>query len=97
MSGHGGVAAIQAKSHLLLRYSWRLWRVPRGYPMGGNQGGKSIDFGSPSLARNRWKSRGPEGQTVDAIYIASTRDETGPGASGQVQHQDDQEQLLDNF
>ena len=40
--------------------------------------------------------------TVDVIYIASTRDETGPGASGQVQdlqghHQDDQEQLLDHF
>ncbi len=39
---------------------------------------------------------------LDVIYIASTRDETGPGASGQVQdlqghHQDDQEQLLDHF
>ncbi len=40
--------------------------------------------------------------TVDVIYIASTMDETGPGAPGQVQDlqghlQDDQEQLLDNF
>ena len=40
--------------------------------------------------------------TMDVSYIASTRDETGPGASGQVQdlqghHQDDQEQLLDHF
>ena len=36
------------------------------------------------------------------FYVASTREETNPGASGQVQdhqehHRDDQEQLLDNF
>ena len=36
------------------------------------------------------------------ISTASTRDEAGPGASGQIQdlqghHQDDQEQLLDHF
>ena len=41
-------------------------------------------------------------EPVDVIYIASTRDETRPGASGQVQdhqehHQDDQEQLQDDF
>ena len=40
--------------------------------------------------------------TVDVIYIASNKEETNPGASGQVQdhqehHRDDQEQLLDNF
>ena len=39
---------------------------------------------------------------VDVIYIASNRDNAGPGASGQVQdhqehQQDDQEQLLDHF
>ncbi len=39
--------------------------------------------------------------TVDVIYIASNRDNTAPGASGQVQDcqghlQDDQEQLLDD-
>ena len=39
---------------------------------------------------------------MDVIYVASTKDETGSGASGQVQdrqehHQDDQEQLLDHF
>ena len=39
---------------------------------------------------------------VDVIYVASNREETKPGASGQVQdhqehHRDDQEQLLDNF
>ncbi len=38
---------------------------------------------------------------VDVIYIASSRDDTGPGASGHVQdlqghHQDDQEQLLEH-
>ena len=40
--------------------------------------------------------------SVDVIYIASNKEETNPGASGQVQdhqehHRDDQEQLLDNF
>ena len=40
--------------------------------------------------------------TVDVIQIASNRDNTGPGASGQVQDlqghfQKDQEQLLDHF
>ena len=39
---------------------------------------------------------------VDVIYSASNKDETGPGASGEVQdhqehHQDDQEQLQDDF
>ena len=39
---------------------------------------------------------------ADVIYIASSKEETNPGASGQVQdhqehHRDDQEQLLDNF
>ena len=39
---------------------------------------------------------------MDVIYIASNKEETNPGASGQVQdhqehHRDDQEQLLDNF
>ena len=39
---------------------------------------------------------------MDAIYIASNREETGTGGSGEVQdhqehHRDDQEQLLDNF
>ena len=41
-------------------------------------------------------------RTVDVIYIASNKEETNPGASGQVQdhqehHRDDQEQLLDDF
>ena len=36
---------------------------------------------------------------MDVIYIASNKEETNPGASGQVQdhqehHRDDQEQLL---
>ena len=40
--------------------------------------------------------------TVDVMYVASNKEETNPGASGQVQdhqehHRDDQEQLLDNF
>ena len=39
---------------------------------------------------------------VDVIYVASNKEETNPGASGQVQdhqehHRDDQEQLLDKF
>ena len=39
---------------------------------------------------------------LDVIYIASNKEETNPGASGQVQdpqehHRDDQEQLLDDF
>ena len=41
-------------------------------------------------------------KTVEVIYSASNRDETGPGASGQVQelqehHQDVQEELQDHF
>ena len=40
--------------------------------------------------------------TVDVMYSASNKDNTAPGASGEVQdhqehHQDDQEQLLDDF
>ena len=39
---------------------------------------------------------------MEVIYIASNKEETNPGASGQVQdhqehHRDDQEQLLDDF
>ncbi len=42
------------------------------------------------------------GTAVDVIYSASNRDNTGPGASGEVQdhqehHRDDQEHLLDHF
>ena len=42
------------------------------------------------------------GCMVDVIYSASSRDNTAPGASGEVQdhqehHQDDQEQLQDHF
>ena len=41
-------------------------------------------------------------KTVEVIYSGSNRDETRPGASGQVQdhqehRQDDQEQLQDDF
>ena len=40
--------------------------------------------------------------TVDVIYVASNRNNTAPGASGEVQdhqehHQDDQEKLQDHF
>ena len=43
-----------------------------------------------------------ESPAVDVIYSASNKEETNPGASGQVQdhqehHRDDQEQPLDNF
>ena len=39
---------------------------------------------------------------MDVIYVASNKDNTAPGASGEVQdhqehHQDDQEQLQDHF
>ena len=45
---------------------------------------------------------GSDAPTVDVIYSASNKDDTGPGASGEVQdhqehHQDDQEQLQDHF
>ena len=45
-----------------------------------------------------WELRAP----VDVIYSASNKDNTAPGASGEVQdhqehHQDDQEQLQDHF
>ena len=41
-------------------------------------------------------------RTVDVIYTASNKDNTAPGAPGEVQdhqehHQDDQEQLQDHF
>ena len=50
----------------------------------------------------RPRLKGTPCETVDVIHIASTRDEAGPGAPGQVEdlqghHQDDQEQLLDHF
>ena len=40
--------------------------------------------------------------TVDVIYVASNKDNTAPGASGEVQdhqehHRDDQEKLQDHF
>ncbi len=57
-------------------------------------------FGGPPLERILLKDPSPP--SVDVIYIASTKDETGLGASGQVRdlqghHQDDQEQLLAHF
>ncbi len=49
-----------------------------------------------------WFGDGFVVSTVDVIYSASSKHNTGPGASGEVQdhqehHQDDQEQLQDHF
>ena len=61
---------------------------------GGVSGGPGGGSGGPG--------DGSGGPAVDVIYSASNKDNTAPGASGEVQdhqehHQDDQEQLQDHF
>ena len=66
-------------------------------------------FGVSDLKKNKLQTKNQKmflnyfsKTTVDVIYVASNKDNTAPGASGEVQdhhehHQDDQEQLQDHF